>query len=295
MDLRQLRVFVEVARQGSFTRAAEYLRIAQPAVSISIRKLEEELDLTLLNRQEKRVSLTAEGETLLIHARGILENFRAAEAEMAELRGLGGGEVRVGIPPMMSSYYFPLIIRDFRARYPNLKLSVNGEGAAIIQGMISKGEIDMGVIAGHKIPEGLEYQHFLREEIVACVPANHPLAAHDTIAFSDFLQEPQIVFKKGYYMRELMDELAEEIDLKPKVVFETNLFSLVRSLVKERLGISTFLRMVVSGDPELAAISFNPPIHLDLVIAWKANRHLSRANRAFIDFLHENTRGRESI
>jgi DNA-binding transcriptional LysR family regulator len=69
----------------------------------------------------------------------------------------------------------------------------------------------------------------------------------------------------------------------------------VRSLVKERLGISTFLRMVVSGDPELAAISFNPPIHLDLVIAWKANRHLSRANRAFIDFLHENTRGRESI
>jgi DNA-binding transcriptional LysR family regulator len=293
--LRQLRVFVEVARQGSFTRAAEYLRVAQPAVSISIRKLEEELDLTLLNRQEKRVSLTAEGEALLIHARGILENFRAAEAEMAELRGLGGGEVRVGIPPMMSSYYFPLIIRDFRARYPNLKLSVNGEGAAIIQRMISKGEIDMGVIAGHKIPEGLEYQHFLREEIVACVPANHPLAKHDAIAFPDFLQEPQIVFKKGYYMRELMDELAEEIDLKPKVVFETNLFSLVQSLVKERLGISTFLRMVVSGDPGLAAVSFNPPLHLDLVIAWKANRHLSRANRAFIDFLHENTRGRESI
>ncbi|WP_027713692.1 LysR family transcriptional regulator [Desulfuromonas sp. TF] len=295
MDLRQLRVFVEVARQGSFTRAAEYLRVAQPAVSISIRKLEEELDLILLNRQEKRVSLTAEGEALLIHARGILENFRAAEAEMAELRGLGGGEVRVGIPPMMSSYCFPLIIRDFRVRYPNLKLSVNGEGAAIIQRMISKGEIDMGVIAGHKIPEGLEYQHFLREEIVACVPANHPLAGHDAIAFSDFLQEPQIVFKKGYYMRELMDELAEKIDLKPKVVFETNLFSLVRSLVKERLGISTFLRMVVSGDPELAAVSFNPPLHLDLVIAWKANRHLSRANRAFIDFLHENTRGRESI
>jgi DNA-binding transcriptional LysR family regulator len=295
MDLRQLRVFVEVARQGSFTRAAEYLRVAQPAVSISIRKLEEELDLILLNRQEKRVSLTAEGEALLIHARGILENFRAAEAEMAELRGLGGGEVRVGIPPMMSSYYFPLIIRDFRVRYPNLKLSVNGEGAAIIQRMISKGEIDMGVIAGHKIPEGLEYQHFLREEIVACVPANHPLAEHDAIAFSYFLQEPQIVFKKGYYMRELMDELAEEIDLKPKVVFETNLFSLVQSLVKERLGISTFLRMVVSGDPGLAAVSFNPPLHLDLVIAWKANRHLSRANRAFIDFLHENTRGRESI
>jgi len=295
MDLRQLRVFVEVARRGSFTRAAEHLHIAQPAVSISIRKLEEALELTLLNRQEKRVTLTAEGETLLAHAQRILGDFSAAEAEMAELRGLGGGEVRIGIPPMMSSYYFPLIIRDFRARYPKLKLSVNGEGAASIQGMISRGEIDMGVIAGHRVSEGLEYQHFLREEIVACVPVGHPLAGRAMIAFADFLKEPQIVFKQGYYMRELMDELVEGVGLKPKVVFETNLFSLVRSLVKERLGISTFLRMVVSGDPDLAAVSFDPPLFLDLVIAWKANRHLSRANRAFIDFLLESTRSRESV
>ncbi len=295
MDLRQLRVFIEVTRQGSFTRAAEKLHIAQPAVSISIRKLEEELELTLLNRQEKRVTLTAEGETLHAHAIQILENCTAAEAEMAELRGLGGGEVRVGIPPMMSSYYFPLIIRQFRDRYPNLKLSVNGEGAASIQRMISKGEIGMGVIAGNKVPEGLECQHFLREEIVACVPADHPLAGRGTITFADFLQEPLIVFKQGYYMRELMDELVEESILKPKIVFETNLFSLVRSLIKEQLGISTFLRMVVSGDPELAAVSFDPPLYLDLVIAWKANRHLSRANRAFIDFLLESTRGQERV
>lgn len=295
MDLRQLRVFVEVARLGSFTRAAEGLRIAQPAVSISIRKLEEELELTLLNRQEKRVTLTAEGETLLVHAQRILGDCSAAEAEMAELRGLGVGEVRIGIPPMMSSYYFPLIIRDFRSRYPKLKLSVNGEGAASIQRMISKGEIDMGVIAGHKVSEGLEYQHFLREEIVACVPVGHPLAERAAIAFADFLEEPLIVFKQGYYMRELMDELVEEIALKPKVVFETNLFSLVRSLVKEGLGISTFLRMVVSGDSDLAAVSFNPPLYLDLVIAWKANRHLSRANRAFIDFLLESTKDRKRV
>ncbi len=294
MDLRQLRAFMEVASHGSFTRAAEKLHIAQPAVSMAIRKLEEELDLTLLNRQEKRVTLTAEGETLLAHARRILDDCAAAETEMAELRGLGTGEVRIGIPPMMSSYYFPLIIRDFRARYPNLKLSVNGEGAASIQRMISRGEIDMGVIAGHKVPEGLETQLFLREEIVACVPLDHPLAARDRVTFAEYLSEPLIVFKQGYYMRELMDEVAEKRSLKPKIVFETNLFSLVRTLIKERLGISTFLRMVVSGDPELAAVSFDPPLYLDLRIAWKANRYLSRANRAFIDFLMESIREEQS-
>ncbi|MGW8313643.1 MAG: LysR family transcriptional regulator [Desulfuromonadales bacterium] len=287
MDLRQLRVFVEIVRQGSFTQAAEQLHIVQPAVSITLRKLEEELDLTLLNRQEKRVTLTAEGEALLRHAERVLDNLAAAETEMAELRGLTHGEVRIGIPPMMSSYYFPLVIRQFRDRYPNLKLAVNGEGAGRIQRLIAKGELDMGVVAGQKLMEGLVSQHFLREEIVACVPLDHPLAGRERITLAEFLQQPLIFFKEGYYMRELMDELVAEEHLQPQVVFETNLFSLVRSLIKEKLGISTFLRMVVSGDSELAAVSFDPPLHLDLYIAWKADRHLSRANRAFIEFLLE--------
>ncbi len=294
MDLRQLRVFVEIVRQGSFTLAAEQLHIAQPAVSMTIRKLEEELDLTLLNRQERRVTMTAEGESLLRHAERILDNLASAETEMAEFRGLTHGEVRIGIPPMMSSYYFPQIIRDFRDRYPNLKLSVNGEGAARIQRMIAKGELDMGVIAGQKSMDGLEYQHFLREEIVACTPLSHPLAGRNKISLAEFLLEPLILFKEGYYMRELMDELVATEHLQPQVVFETNLFSLVRSLIKEKLGISTFLRMVVSDDAELAAISFDPPLHLDLFIAWKADRHLSRANRAFIDFLLERSKMRDT-
>ncbi|MEJ2699022.1 MAG: LysR family transcriptional regulator substrate-binding protein, partial [Desulfuromonadales bacterium] len=221
------------------------------------------------------------------HAERILDNCLAAQTEMAELRGLTRGEVRVGIPPMMSSYYFPRVIREFRERYPELQLSVHGDGAARIQRMIAHGEIDMGVIAGGKVPEGLKSRRFLREEIVACVPAAHPLAKGGSLRLADFLREPLVLFKEGYYMRELMDELMRESDIKPRVVFETNLFSLVRSLIKEGLGISTFLRMVVTGDPELAAVSFDPPLHLDLHIAWKADGYLSRADRAFVDFLLE--------
>lgn len=285
MELRQLRAFVETAREKSFTRAAEHLHIAQPAVSMAIRKLEEELELTLLNRQEKRVSLTAEGEVFLRHAERILDNCWAARTEMAELRGLTRGEVRVGIPPMMSSYYFPRLIREFRERYPELQLSVHGDGAARIRGMIERGEIDMGVIAAEKVPEGLKSRRFLREEIVACVPAGHPLAGKEGVSLGEFLNEPLVLFKEGYYMREMMDDKMRGSAAKPRVVFETNLFSLVRSLVKEGLGVSTFLRMVVSGDPELAAVSFDPPLHLDLHIAWKAEGYLSHADRAFVDFL----------
>ena len=290
MDLRQLRVFAEIARQGSFTRAAESLHVAQPAVSMTLRKLEEELDLVLFSRREKRVVLTAEGERLLFHAERLLDNLAAAETEMVELHGLERGEVRIGIPPMLSSYYFPQIIHDFRGRYPRLRLAVNGEGADSIQRMISRGELDIGVIAGTQLLPGLESRRLLREEIVACVPCGHPLALRPTVSLREFCAHPLILFKEGYHMRELLDELIEAEGLTPQVVFETNLFSLVRSLIKLELGISTFLRMVVSGDAELVAIPFDPPLHLDLMIAWKEDRHLSRANRAFIDFLLELSR-----
>ena len=288
MDLRQLRVFTEVAQRRSFTRAAEHLRIAQPAVSISIRKLEEEFELVLFNRQEKDISLTAEGETLLKHAEKILEGCTAAETEMTELRGLSSGEVRIGIPPMMSAYYFPHIIYEFRKHYPHLKLSVTAEGAEDIQRMIAKGEIDMGIIARHNIADELESLFFLREEIVACTPNDHPLAKNKKIAYADFLKEPLIVFTHGYYMREVINKLIKDAAIQPNIIFETNIFSLVRPLIKERLGISTFLRMGVKTDDELTAISFDPPLYIELIIAWKKNRYLSRANKAFIDFLIDN-------
>jgi len=101
----------------------------------------------------------------------------------------------------------------------------------------------------------------------------------------ELLSEPLILFKQGYYMRELTDKLQLGLSQKPQVVFETNLFSLVRSLVGEGVGVSTLLRMVVADDSSIAAVSFDPPLYLDLHIAWKEDGYLSRANRAFLNFL----------
>lgn len=291
MEIRQLRYFLEIARLGSFTRAAEQLRVAQPAVSMAIRKLEETLELVLLNRQDRKVSLTAEGEIFQEHARRILGDLESAEQEMAELRGLGKGEVRVGIPPMLSAYFFPAIIRDFTRRYPDLHLSVHGEGTWRLQKMISQGELDMGVIAGRSVPDTLECRHFLREEVVICVPPGHPFAKRRSVPFTEFIGEPLVFFKEGYYLRELFFEELREKGGTPDIVFETNLYSLIKPLVRDGLGITTFLRMVVANDDDLIAVSFDPPLHLDLMIAWKQHAYLSRPNRAFVDFLLEQTRG----
>jgi DNA-binding transcriptional LysR family regulator len=285
MDVRQLRYFVEIARLSNFTRAAEQLHIVQPAISMAIKKLEEELDLVLFNRQDKQVSLTAEGEILLDHARRILSDLRAAELEMGELRGLNKGEVRIGITPMLSAYFFPKIICAFKQSYPNLQLSVYGEGSGSIQKMISQGDLDMGVIAGGPVPDTLDVRQFLREEIVVCVRPNHPFANRQSVTFEEFSRQPLVIYKEGYYLRELIFEELNKIGASPDIVFETNLYSLILSLVRNGLGISMFLRMAVAADNELAAVSFDPPLYLDLLIGWKKHSRLSKANQAFVDFL----------
>lgn len=290
MDLRQVRYFLEVARAGNFTRAAERLRIAQPALSMAIKRLEEELELTLFNRQGKRVALTAEGEAFLDHAQRLQGELASAQQEMADLRGLAKGEVRMGIPPMLSSYFFPRIIHAFARRYPGVNLSVTGEGGGRIQQMVLQGELDMGVIAGGSVPESLEARHFLREEMVICVPRSHPLAERSHLSLREFGQQPLVFYQEGYIQRErLLEEMKRAGVGSPRIVFETNLYTLVKSLVRDGMGVGTFLRMVLAEESELAAIPFDPPLYLDLLIAWKKGAYLSRANRAFVEFLLEQT------
>ncbi len=264
------------------------LNVAQPAISVSIQRLEDELECKLFNRSNKSVTLTPEGEVFLGHAQRILKNVQTASVEMADIKGLNRGEVRLGIPPMMSTYFFPTLIHTFTSVYPNLRLVISGEGAGSIQQKILQGSLDMGVIAGGHAPESVETLHILREEVVACVPLDHPFVDQTAVTIRKFAQESLIMFQKGYYQREMLLELFEALpQVTPKVVFETNLFSLVKSLIKQGQGVSTLLRMVAEDDQEIAAVSFDPPLYLDLMLAWKKGAYLSKANRAFVDFLME--------
>lgn len=284
MDLRQLKFFLEVVDSGGFTRAAEKLNIAQSALSIAIRKLEDELEVKLFVRRDRKVSLTAEGESLAQNARAIFRGVAKARQEIADLRGLLRGEVRVGLTPMLSSFFFPKIISSFKRRFPSLQISISGDSAWNIQRKIEAGDIDLGLING-KVPAGLDSHHILREEVVACVHRFHPLAKNRKCPIRDLLAEPLVQFQKGYYLRELVDELAAREGIAPHVMAESNLFSLVRSLVKEELGVAFLLKMAAAKDPDVATIACDPPLFLDFAIAWKKDAPLSPANRAFVNFL----------
>ena len=296
MNLKQLRYFKAVVEQGGFTAAARHLHIAQPAISIAIRKLETELELTLLQRGDRQITATAEGEVLLRHADRLLEQANIAELEMAELKGLTKGEVRIGIPSMLGSYYFPPILMGFKHRYPELRLSVYEQGTRRLQEMIRAGELDLGVVVADAPPEDLETRFLTREEMVACVPRDHPFAERPNIDMDEFFSNELVVFKEGYFLREFIDRFSHQSQQEPIIAFETNLIPLTKAIVRQGFGITTFLRMVLDQDPQqdLMAVPFSEPVFLDLSLAWKKGGYLSRADRAFVDYILSQTEQQSS-
>ncbi len=284
MEFRQIRYLLEIVRSCGFTRAAEVLGIAQPSLTVAVQKLEEELGVTLLNRQERRITLTAEGRVFVERARKIEELVRGAAHEMEEFRGLGKGDVRVGIPGMLATHYFPALIGAFRRLYPGLKLSVYADGANTIQGMIESGALNVGIVANTGFPEWMDSHPLLREEMVACVASGHPLAKKRSISLEEMAREPLILFSEGFFQRQYLMEAMAEKGLAPQVAFETNLMPLLKKIAADGGGVATLLRMAVV-EPELKAIPFYPPMFVDAVVVWKKTAYLSKAARAFLDFL----------
>lgn len=289
MDIKPLRYFSAIAKTESFTKAALQLGVAQPAVSMAIKKLEQDLGLTLIHRADRHIGLTDEGKKLLVHAEKILQATDDALLEMSELKGLSQGEVRVGIPSMLGSYYFPPILMAFRHRYPALALKVIEGGTWQLQKMLESGELDLSVIVAETLPDSLETQALLREEMLVTIATDHPFSALERVSPDAFFDEELVMFKEGFFHRRIVDKLAKACKRTPNIGFETNLIPLIKSITQQGFGVSTLLAMVIEEDDQLITRSFDPPIWLDLGIAWRKEGYLSKANRAFLDFVIEHS------
>lgn len=283
MEVRQLKHFVEVARQQSFTAAAQELHIAQPALSISIKKFEQQLGVMLFRRDERKVSLTHEGEVLFEHALRILQQVEDAALAIDELKGLVKGEVKLGTPSMMGSYFFPEIIMAFKSQFPHLKMTVVEAGTQSIRDMLMSGELDLGVINNRDVPEDLEVDPLITSQMVAVVGNQHELAAKKAIDFDTFFSQELVTFKPGYFHRDFIDRVCKEHGYTPHFAFETNLLPMIFSIIEHEYAIAALLELAVDNEPRIHGVPFDPPVWLDL--AWRRNSYLSHADRTFIEFV----------
>jgi len=158
VDSRRLRVFVEVVRQGGFSRAAKRLHATQPTVSKAVQQLESELRVRLLDRMGRRIALTAAGELVYRRAVTLLAQSDDLLTDLAELRGLKSGVLRIGFPRLGASALFARMIALFRRRYPGIEVAVGVHSGQKMRELVRSGELDLGVLGksarrpGRRVP-----------------------------------------------------------------------------------------------------------------------------------------------
>lgn len=285
MDLRQMEYFQMVCRLNNLTRAAERLHVAQPAISVAMQKLEEELGVQLFSRSQKQFTLTTEGQIFLARVEDILSRTQDAILEMHEYRELRKGTIKLGVPPMIGSYLFPHIFAGFKQVYPSLDLSVIEEGSLAIRGMLERDELDLGIVITCHMSPLLQSELITSGEILVCLSPFHPLAGVEKVDFAQLRQEPFILLKEDTYHRQVILQQCKRHNFEPNIILASSQIDTIRGLVARGVGISFLFDVVARKDPQIQCVPLSEPLCIEIGLAWKKDRYFSKASQAFLDYM----------
>ena len=288
MELRKLAYFDAVVRDGSFTKAAQRLHVAQPAVSAQIRRLESELGTTLLERTTRRVALTHAGELFVARARQALAQLDAARGDLAELSAVRRGRVRIGATQVLGSLDLPASLASFRHRYPGVSLTLHTGLIAKLLGLLDAGDVDLILGPVHDdLPAAFHARPLAPESLVLVTPPGHPLAAGRDVALAAAGDEPFVCLPADSRLHAILAGAAAAEGFVPRIEFETYSPASIRELVAAGLGVALLARSAAErpgpavGVCELA----RPPEHPPIGLIRARSRPLLPAARAFWDHL----------
>lgn len=286
MELRQLIYFQSICRQHSFTHAAETLHVSQPNLTKQIHNLEQELGLKLLDRRQRRFTLTSEGTVFLQHAEKVLQDVDDTYREMRDLQNLNNGTIRLCISQMIGAYLFPYIFTTFRSQYPKLNMIVSESTSMATVNLLEQNDVDIGLIL---LPvqknSSLHTLEICREQMVLVLPPEHPLNSQYSVDFHDLVNIPFIARQEDSHHRRILLNESARCGFSPNIVFSSNRLETIISLVANNIGVAILMEMVAQDHPQVTYRPFSPPLYVHAGLAWKRHRYISKATAAFIDFV----------
>ena len=286
MELRQLEYFTAVARHRHFTRASHEVRVAQPALSQQIRRLEGELGIDLFRRSTRRVELTEAGELLLARASRVLSELEAARQELSELSGLLRGHVSLGSLPL-ASLGVPAMLEQFRDDHPGVGIHLHEQAIDVIMAMLGRDELDLAfAMAGpEEVGAGMTARILYEEELVAVMSTTHGLAARKTVRVEELADDPLIGFRRGSALRRAVDDELIRADPAPEYAFETFELETIRSLASHGLGVALLPAGYLDpSGPSVATARLRPRVRIPISLVWRTNRRHAPAAEAFLEF-----------
>jgi LysR family carnitine catabolism transcriptional activator len=239
VTIRQLQVFTAVAASRSFAEACETVNLSQPALSISIRKLEESVGGKLFARSTRSVALTPEGEAFFPVARRLLADWDRALEDVHNLFALQRGKLDIAAMPTFTSSLLPGILNNFHSLHPAINVTVHDVVAEQVVEMVRAGRVELGVSFDPGEVMGLQFQALFSDRFVAVLPGEHPLLALErTLRWADLQKYSYIALQRPSSIRLLIDSELQKRGLSLTPAFEAHQLVSIGRMVAEHLGVS---------------------------------------------------------
>ena len=285
MDINQLEVLVTVARERSFSRAAEALDRTQPAVSQAIRRLEQEVGEKLFDRSSKDGTLTFAGEVLLDYARQMLNLRHNAHTALVEMRNLHHGKVTISANEHTVFYLLP-VIEEFRKLHPMIKIEIQRGVASRIPKQITGREVEIGVISFTPNDETLRSVAVMNDELVLIVSPQHRLAGQTSVAIKELGDETFVAHNAPSPYRQKVIESFEKHKTRLNITVELPSLEAIKKLVERGVGVALVPRLTAKDEiatGRLHALSVREmKLERKLNIIYRRNSELSHAAKAFL-------------
>jgi len=257
----RLRVFRIVAEELSFTRAAERLFLTQPAVTMQVKNLEEDLGLRLFDRTGQRIALTAAGTALLDYARRIAALCADAERDLAALKGETRGRLALGASTTIAQYLLPRLAGQFLAAFPAIELSILSGNTEEVVGALVEGRIALGLIEGPPNRADVKCQPFVEDEIVLVVPPSHEWAGMDSVDSAAIRSAKVILRERGSGTRQVVEDALKRARIdarKLHIALELDSTESIKSAIEAGIGIGFVSRWALAREVALGLLRVVP-------------------------------------
>jgi DNA-binding transcriptional LysR family regulator len=285
LELLQLHYFQTVARLEHMTKAAEELLIAQPSLSKTIARLEEDLGVPLFDRIGRQIRLNPFGQAFLARVERAFMELNEGRRELQDLAGLHEGTITlaVSIPRIL-----PDLLGAFLTQYPRVRLRQLIESTSSMRHRLENGEIDLCISSIPIEGPGIVWRPLMTEEIFLLAPPGHRLAGRNAIPLAEVKDEPFISMNEGYGFRNLTDAFCREAGFTPNIAFEGDEPNIIGSLVRKGFGIAFVPALSIPDvsvpSPVLLRIT-SPTCQRNIGMAWSNRRYLSLAAQRFQQFI----------
>jgi LysR family transcriptional regulator, carnitine catabolism transcriptional activator len=244
-SISQLRAFAAVAQHGSFRKAANQLKLSQPALSNQIRDLEQTVRISLFHRTTRNVQLTEDGERFLVHVHRALDELESGLLEIRDQVAVKGGRVIFACLSPVACTVLPKVIASFAKRHPGIEIQVFDDFALAVVERVLNREADFGLGPDPGSNDDLVFSPIIEDCLVAVVPADHAIAAHPVVRLRDLANYPLLTFSSGTYMRAYLERAFDEQGLVLNPAYDSYHRSTLCGLVEAGLGVAVLPKMVM--------------------------------------------------